>query len=176
MDEARAARKRRRRRLLLLLLPSLVGLSWYGSLAVGYVVAHRAYQIPAASMSPALIPGDRVIVATRGTRPRRGEIWTIAGPNSTTLIKRVIGLPGETIEVRGGQTLIDGRPLPEPYPAAPMTTATPPIRLGPEQYFLMGDSRKTSLDSRAWGPLHESKFIGRAEQRYWPPGRVGPVR
>jgi signal peptidase I len=175
MDEARPVRKRRRRRVLLLLLPIAAGMLWYGSRAVGYVANHRAFQIPSASMAPAIVPGDRIVVDTRGDKPKRGEIWAFAGPNST-MIKRVIGLPGETIEIVGGQVLIDGRPLPEPYLTAPTATPMAPIRLGPEHYFMMGDSRKTSLDSRAWGPLHEKRFIGRAEQRYWPPDRVGPVR
>ena len=175
MDESRSVRKRHWRRLLFLLIPALAGLFWYGSGAVGYVANHRAYMVPLGSMGPAILPGDRITVDIGADAPKRGEIWAINGPGST-LIKRVIGLPGETIEIGGGQVLIDGKPLPEPYLASPTTSTMPPVHLGPGQYFLMGDSRATSADSRVWGPVHESKFVGRADYRYWPSNRMGPLR
>ena len=174
METTRDAR-RSRKRLFLLLVPVLAAGLWYGSYAVGYVANHRAYVIPSASMAPAILPGDRIAVDIRGGTPKRREIWAFTGPRST-LLKRVIGLPGDTIEVAGGRVLIDGKPLDEPYLPAPMTYTNPPVKLGPDQYFLLGDSRDSSADSHIWGPLHESKFIGRAEARFWPRDRIGPVR
>jgi signal peptidase I len=178
MDEVQPARTRRWRRLLLLLIPALAGVLWYGSRAVGYVTHLRAYHVPGGSMAPAIQFGDRIMVNLQAGTPKRGEIWTISGPNSTAMVKRVIGLPGETIEVKGSQVLIDGKPLSEPYLAgsAPMTGAMPPLHLEADQYFLMGDARNVSADSRVWGPVHPSKFIGRAEHRYWPSNRIGPLR
>jgi signal peptidase I len=180
MDEVQPVRNRKRRwRLLLLLIPALVGVLWYGSRAVGYVAFHRAYMVPAASMAPAVLPGDRIIVDTQPRTPTRGEIWAISGPNNMTIIKRVIGLPGETIELAGGRVLIDGKPLAEPYlPAssAPMTSVMAPVQLGTDQYFLMGDNRNLSLDSRVFGPVQKGRFVGRADHRYWPSNRIGPLR
>jgi signal peptidase I len=174
--EAALAGRRPKKRLLLLLIPTLAAGLWYGSHAVGYVANLRAFMVPSGSMAPAIQWGDRITVDTRGGTPNRGEIWAFHGPNSSTLIKRVIGLPGETIEVADGRVLIDGKALDEPYLASPMTYTMPPISLGPEQYFMLGDSRNTSADSHVWGPLHKSKFIGRAETRFWPKDRIGPVR
>jgi signal peptidase I len=173
--EAAPAERRSKKRLLLLLIPTLAAGLWYCSYAVGYVANLRAFVVPGGSMAPAIQPGDRITVDTRGGTPNRGEIWAFHGPNST-LIKRVIGLPGETIEVADGRVLIDGKALDEPYLASPMTYTMSPISLGPDQYFMLGDSRNASADSHVWGPLHKSKFIGRAETRFWPKGRIGPVR
>jgi signal peptidase I len=178
MNEVQPVRKRRWRRLLLLLIPAVAGVLWYGTRAVGYVVNLRAYVVPGGSMAPTILFGDRVVVDLQAGSPKRGEIWAVSGPNNTTMIKRVIGLPGETIEIEGGQVLINGEPLSEPYLAgtAPMTGAMPTLQLEADQYFLMGDARNFSADSRVWGPVHRSKFVGRAEHRYWPSNRIGPVR
>ena len=173
--DPKPAQRRRSRRLLLLLIPAVAAVLWYGSHAVGYVASHRAFVIPSRSMAPTILPGDRITVDIRGGTPERGEIWAFHGPNSTNLIKRVVGLPGETIEVAGGRVLIDGKPLDEPYLAAPMTYTMPPTRLGPDQYFMLGDSRNASADSHIWGPLRKGKFIGRAEHRFWPQDRIGPM-
>lgn len=175
MDQPRPARKRRWRRTLLLLTPAFAGLLWYGSRAVGVVANYRAFAVPAVSMAPTILPGDRLLVNIEPNDPKRGEIWAFSGPNST-FIKRVIGLPGETVEVQGGRVLVDGKPLLEPYLSTPMTGAMAPVRLGPGQYFVMGDNRALSLDSRAFGPIHKGQFVGRAERRYWPSNRIGPVR
>lgn len=167
--------RRTRKRAWFLLVPILGFGLWYGSRAVGYAANLRAFVVPTASMAPAILPGDRITVDTRGGTPDRGEIWAFSGPNST-LIKRVVGLPGETIEVAGGRVLVDGKPLVESYPTVPPTYTMSPVPLGPDQYFMMGDSRDASADSHVWGPLHRGKFLGRAEARFWPKGRIGPVR
>src|SRR3954451_3432959 len=119
--------QRRRRRWtvrLLLVLVSFAGLTlWSGSLAVSYVANHRVFLIPSASMSPTIAWGDRISVDLGADSPRRGEVGTFSMPSGTTLVKRVIGLPGETIEVSGGRVLSDGRPISEPYSTAPMNYA-----------------------------------------------------
>lgn len=160
-------------RSLVLLIPFLGVSLWYGSRAVGYVANLRVFSIPSASMSPALAPGDRIAVDIRGGTPHRREIWVFSMPQGGTAVKRVIGLPGETVRVSGGRVLVDDRPLDEPYLAAPITYSMPPVRLGADEYFMMGDSRNASHDSHVWGPLAKGLLIGRAEHRYWPKGRIG---
>ncbi len=87
-------------------------------------------------------------------------------------IKRVIGLPGETVAVHGGKVWINGKALVEPYELQPPAYTMPPIKLGPNQLFVMGDNRNDSDDSHIWGPLPMKNIIGRAIVRYWPPDRV----
>jgi signal peptidase I len=87
------------------------------------------------------------------------------------LIKRAIGLPGDTVELRGGAVLINGVLLNEPYVSGAQTFCgnyCQPFTLGPDQYFLMGDNRLNSLDSRSFGPIPASQLVGRVVLRYWP--------
>ena len=105
--------------------------------------------------------------------PRRGEIVVFEYPRDTTrdYIKRVIGLPGETVEIRHGQVLINGVPLLEPYlsDAARMQTGNmPPVQVPPNAVFVMGDNRSSSSDSRVWGPLPLENIVGKAWIIYWP--------
>lgn len=105
--------------------------------------------------------------------PRRGEIVVFEYPKDTTrdYIKRVIGLPGETIEIRNGQVLINGVPLFEPYlndAARAQTGNMPPKQVPPNAVFVMGDNRGNSSDSRNWGPLPLENIVGKAWVIYWP--------
>lgn len=96
-------------------------------------------------------------------------------PAETELIKRVIGLPGETVEGRGGRVLIDGRELREPYLAPDLATEEFPPTVVPEGHvFVMGDNRlpRMSQDSRAFGPIPIDSIVGRAMARVWPLGRL----
>ena len=91
--------------------------------------------------------------------------------NEDALIKRVIGLPGDTVELRDGAVLINGAQLDEPYVNGAQTFCgnyCQPFTLGPDQYFLMGDNRANSLDSRSFGPIPASQLVGRVVLRYWP--------
>jgi signal peptidase I len=137
--------------------------------------SYKLYMVPTGSMAPAIKPGDQIFVkATRGAKPRRGEIWTFEMPRPKgTAVKRVIGLPGETIQIHAGRVFIDGRRLSEPYLSAPFTYTTAPVKLGPSEYYLLGDSRDASNDCHIWGPVKESALIGTVQYRYWPPARVG---
>ena len=135
---------------------------------------NKLYFIPTGSMAPTIRPGDRVAVREgTGQRPKRGEIWVFRMPRASKnfpshALKRVIGLPGETLEVKGGQVFVDGRPLSEPYLAAPMTYTTPPLTLGIDEFFLLGDSRNSSQDSHVWGPLPGDHLVGPFKMRAWP--------
>ncbi len=108
---------------------------------------------------------------------RRGQV-VVFNPldnQGDPLIKRVIGLPGETIEIRDGAVLIDGAALDEPYVNGLQTMCSAycgPQKLAPDSYFVMGDNRVNSMDSRAFGPVPAEHFIGRVVLRYWPPEQV----
>lgn len=110
--------------------------------------------------------------------PRRGEIVVFEYPKDTTrdYIKRVIGLPGETVEVVEGEVFINGQPLP-PLPNIPQAFySSPPVTLGPDEVFVMGDNRPNSSDSHTWGPLPLDLVIGKVVLSYWPPSAWGLVR
>lgn len=147
-------------------------------LAIGLRHTVQAYSIPTASMSPALEPGDHILVTPYAlslgrTGPERGDVVVFRSPaNGELLIKRVIAVPGDLIEVRN-HVLINGQQLEEPYLAAGIGSGTiTPVLLAPETYFVMGDSRNDSLDSRAWGTVSGEAIIGRARLIFWSDGEI----
>ncbi|MDR3633405.1 MAG: signal peptidase I [Isosphaeraceae bacterium] len=175
----RPAARRRRATRGFVLWPSALLAAWVVWWVASTATSLRAYSIPTGSMAPALKPGDRVGVMTQPRNgPRRGEIWIFRMPPASKLTgsdgaKRVIGLPGETIEVVGGRVLINGTPLAEPYLSGSMTYSIPPVTLAPGEYFVLGDSRNNSHDSHVWGPLPANHLVGPVKVRYWPIGRAG---
>ncbi len=138
------------------------------------------FRVSGVSMLPTLHDGEYVFVyrlAYWREPPQRGDIIVFRYPLNPkrTLIKRVIGLPGETVSVQNGQVYINGRPLPEPYIlASPMYTA-PPVTVGPDEVYVLGDNRNNSNDSHAWGVLKRHLIIGKAVWRFWPLQRMGPI-
>lgn len=142
----------------------------------------QAFYIPSASMEHTLNIQDRVLVNKLSYRLHdinRGDIVVFERPPNDVgqirdLIKRVVGLPGETVEGRDGTVFVDGRPLTEPYLARGVTTAAFPAKLIPEGYiWVMGDNRGNSSDSRVFGAVDESSIIGRAFVRVWPLTAIG---
>ena len=165
---------RRWRRAWLLAIPPLIIGLWLAWGGVIYATSLRLYLIPTKSMAPTLAPNDRIVVGTRsGNTPRRGEIWVFTLPNRSLGVKRVVGLPGETMEVTGGRLLVDGKPLAEPYLAGPIGYSMPLVRIKSNEFFVLGDNRNASFDSHVWGPAPKKGFIGRVEFRHWPPARMG---
>jgi signal peptidase I len=171
----------------------------------------QAFYIPSESMVPTLEVGDRVLVNKliyRFREPRRGEVIVfvaehnanvnenlfdkvirnikesigVAQPPDRDFIKRIIGLPGETVEMRDAVvtiTTVDGKKLTlsEPYVAKEKdTTQFGPTKVPPESYFVMGDNRPFSQDSRVRGSFRRSDIIGKAFIRVWPPSRIGFMR
>ena len=172
--------------------------------AVAIVLAIKAwvvnpYRIPTSSMEPALhcarpSPGceakfsdrvlaDRVIYHFRN--PRRGEIIVFKTPararrdcesssGSSVFVKRLIGLPGETISEKRGYVYINGKKLIENYiqPARRDLRNYSAKRIPNGMYFFMGDNRASSCDSRDWGPVPRANLIGKVFMTYWPPNRI----
>jgi signal peptidase I len=103
--------------------------------------------------------------------PRRGDVVIFEYPRdpSRDFIKRVIGLPGETVEIRQGGVYINGVMMPQPFGPNPGSYSADPIVVGPDEVYVMGDNRNNSSDSHLWGPLKQEMIIGEALVSYWPP-------
>jgi signal peptidase I len=124
------------------------------------------------SMEPNLSERQRLIIDKLSYRlhpPRRNDIVVLDMPDmDEMLVKRVIGLPGETIEIQNGVVYVNGTPLPEPFPHDLGFENRGPVTLGPLNYYVMGDNRENSNDSRAFGPVKREFILGRVWLRYWP--------
>jgi signal peptidase I len=169
--------------------------------AIAIVLAIKAwvvnpYRIPSSSMEPTLHcakPGseceahysDRVLACRfcyHLWSPKRGDIVVFKTPQLAdvrcgaggTFVKRLIGLPGDTWEERSGYVYIDGKRLSEPYVKSDRrdTRTIAPIVIPKDHYFMMGDNRSSSCDSRAWGTVPKANLIGKVFATYWPPTRI----
>lgn len=130
-------------------------------------------RIESYSMEPTLYENQRLVIEKLSYRlrsPKRGEIVVIRPQDgdSVSLIKRVVGLPGETIAVHDDQVFIDGEPLVESYLRVVTHGFYPPTRIPDDAIFVMGDNRDRSRDSRMFGPVALEDLVGRAVFRYWP--------
>jgi len=135
--------------------------------------------IPSGSMTPTLEPGDHVLankLAYRFSEPHRGNlaVFRSSEDRDEIAIKRVIGLPGDTIVLEDGQLWINGELQKEPYVdrRVPDTSFYGPATVPEGHVFVMGDNRANSVDSRFLGPVSEEDLLGRALLRLWPPGRA----
>ena len=143
----------------------------------------QAFYIPSASMDPTLKVHDRVLVnkLSYHLHPvHRGDIIVFKAPAEERtaqikdLVKRVIALPGDTIAARDGRVYINDRLLNEPYlPKGTRTDDLPRTVIPAGSYFMMGDNRNASSDSRVFGPIRRSTIIGRAFVKMWPFNRLG---
>ncbi len=154
-------------------------------IAIGAVLIVRNYLVKpflvsGDSMVPNFHNGDYLLIDELTFRirpPERGEVIVFKFPEneSTFFIKRIIGLPGERVHIENGQITIfnsahpDGFALSEPYlPASDITTDTRDITLGPGEYYMLGDNRPASYDSRSWGPMPAKDIVGLVRARLWP--------
>ena len=142
----------------------------------------EAFWIPSASMVPTLKYGDRVLVNKfiyRFTEPQRGDIIVFKSVegDGQDLIKRVVGVPGDEIAVRGGKLFVNGEPQKEPYvnKKYPDRSFYAPTTVPKDHVFAMGDNRANSQDSRVFGPVPEKNIEGEAFLRFWPPDRIGSL-
>ncbi len=161
-----------------------IGLSALLAFGIRTFVAEARY-VPTGSMLPTIEINDRLLIDKMGYRfegPKRGDIVVfdptdaLAKQNFTdAFIKRVVGLPGETVEVRHGVVFIDGEALEEDYISEAPYYQWGPALVPDDQYVVLGDNRNNSLDSHVWGFVPRDKIIGRAVVRFWPPNRLGGV-
>ena len=142
----------------------------------------QVYSIPSTSMVPTLLVGDRVVVSKLNRNPGRGDIIVFdrpandpGGPNDPkVLIKRVIGLPGDTVSAKDGKVLVNGTVLREDYlPDGVTTEMTHPVKVAEGQLLVFGDNRPSSQDGRYFGTISKKLIVGRALLRVWPLSRVG---
>jgi signal peptidase I len=183
--------------------PWATAIDWIVTIAVAVVAVLaikqwvvNPYRIPSASMEPTLhcarpesgceagysdrVLANRFIYHFRD--PERGDIVVFETPPEAltrcgaggTFVKRILGLPGDRLRQRGGVLRVNGEPLEEPY----LNGTSPgrdfgPVTLGDDEYFMMGDNRGQSCDSRAWGSVPRENLIGPVFAVYWPPQRIG---
>ena len=107
--------------------------------------------------------------------PERGDVIVFVPPNNSTrdFIKRIIGLPGDKVEIISGRVYVNGQELNEDYPLNVATYSMAPVVVPPEEYFVLGDNRNYSSDSHSWGTVSGQKIIGKAWVSYWPPQLIG---
>ncbi len=170
-----------------ILLPPALALALGATAATALPWLRRRYlrvAVAGESMTPALQPGD-FLVLRRGAPPpdhAYGQVVAVHDPRPELqfggvprlLLKRIVGLPGESLRIGGG-VQINGRVLEEAYAhgETPYEQHRGINRLDEGEYFLVGDHRGASTDSRDFGPVHRDAILGRATLRYWPPRRAG---
>ena len=163
--------------------------SWTRDLAVALALAlaiiiflYQPVKVEGTSMAPLLSDQERIFInkfVYKFEPIERGDVVVFWYPldRSKSFIKRVVGLPGETIEIRDGRLYVDGRELREPYvPASYLDDSNyPPRKIPPDQYFVMGDHRDSSNDSRMFGTVPREYIYGKAVFAYWPMGDFGSL-
>jgi signal peptidase I len=109
--------------------------------------------------------------------PERGDVIVFVPPSNSTrdFIKRVIGVPGDRVEIVNGRVFVNGEELKETYPLNVGSYSMGPITVPPDEYFVLGDNRNYSSDSHSWGPVSANKIIGKAWVTYWPLQMIGFV-
>ena len=123
-------------------------------------------------MAPALNDGDLIIIDRNPAKLERGDIVIFLFPDDPvkSYLKRIVGLPNETIDIREGKVFINGQPLLEPYINPELDQSKrdmEPVTLAADSYFVIGDNRDNSSDSRIWGPLKRSFIYGKYTRKYY---------
>ena len=135
--------------------------------------AAQSFRVDGESMEPGFHTDEYVLVdkvTYLFHAPERGDIIVFHYPLDTTrdFIKRVIGVPGDVVSTTSSSVIVDGQTLHEPYISVPFNFASDKWKPGPNQFFVMGDNRNNSLDSRSWGLLDKSYIVGKVVAVYWP--------
>jgi signal peptidase I len=152
-----------------------------------YLLVLQPHKIKGASMEPNFPNGEYLLtdkVTYRFREPQRGDVVVFEAPsaNGEEFIKRIIAVPGESISVRDGHVFINNQQLSEPYLAKSVQSNPGAFlseeenaKVPQEQYFVMGDNRPSSSDSRSWGFISKSDITGKAWLIYWPPQKMGII-
>ena len=151
-----------------------------------YLFAAQPHQVRGASMVPNFQNGEYILtdkVTYRFREPHRGDVIIFRAPKNQELdyIKRIIGLPNEQIKIEKGSIYINNKRLEESYlPTGPIYAGTylqegQIINIPDHEYFVLGDNRNHSSDSREWGPVPQKDIIGKAFFRYWPMNQIGLI-
>ncbi len=131
------------------------------------------FRIEGQSMEPNLHDGEYVLIDKVSYLlhpPERGDVVVFTPPNNDRdYIKRVIGLPGDTVEIKGGHVYVNGTVLDEPYLKVPTNSGAQVFHVEAGRYFVLGDNRNNSSDSRSFGSITPQSIVGRAWLVYWPP-------
>jgi signal peptidase I len=154
------------------------------ALAIAIILfLYQPVKVEGTSMMPSLVDQERIFINKFIYRFGLGNIergdlvvFWFPGDQSKSYIKRVIGLPGDTIAIEAGVVYVNGRPLAEPYVPEEFRdrhSRQAPFKVPPDQYFVLGDHRSSSNDSRNWGPVHRRYIYGKAVFVYWPPDKIG---
>jgi signal peptidase I len=146
------------------------------------VFLYQPVKVEGTSMAPLLSDQERIFInkfVYRFEPIQRGDVVVFWYPldHSKSFIKRVVGLPGETVEIRQGIVYVDGKVVPEPYvpPQYEDLSDFPPMHVDKDKYFVMGDHRISSNDSRVFGPVASRFIYGRAVFAYWPVDHFGSL-
>lgn len=158
-----------------------------------YLFLVQPHQVNGQSMAPNFADSEYVLtdkISYQFGSPERGDVIVFHAPPEANcaegtgcdFIKRIVGLPGETVEVKNQHIYINSQMLPEPYLKDDVATRAgdytqgKSVKLGSDEYFVCGDNRPYSSDSRSWGPIKRSDIIGKAFFRYWPVERMGVIQ
>jgi signal peptidase I len=141
----------------------------------------QSYAVVMSSMEPNFYEGEYIMVnkvSYHSSGPQRGDVIVFDPPFDSPhpFIKRIIGLPGETVEIKEGKAFIDGVPVEEEYIMASPTYTTPATEIPENEYFVLGDNRNGSNDSHNGWTVPRDNIIGRAWFTYWPPSKWGVVK
>jgi signal peptidase I len=152
-----------------------------------YLFIAQPHQVKGMSMYPNFYDGDYILtdkISYRFNPPMRGDVIVFEAPKSAgdEFIKRIIGLPGDQIEIRSERVYVNGQLEPDNFLPTDFVTRpgafvpeNQPLVVPPEDYFVLGDNRDHSSDSREWGFVPRQNITGKAFFRYWPPSKMGKI-
>jgi signal peptidase I len=181
--------RRERSKSFILIISSLLVISSLWSVLQAFLIRSfvaEARYIPSGSMLPTLQINDRLIIdkwSYRSQPPQRGDIVLFSPTEELkqqnfkdAFISRLIGIPGDKVEVKGGKVYVNNQPLEENYIEDTPNYQFGPVTVPANSYFVLGDNRNNSYDSHYWGFVPRENIMGKATKRFWPPERSGAIK